>query len=263
LVEDNEINRRIGADIVRMIGCQVETAENGIEALDALQKSRFDLVVMDCQMPVMDGFQATREIRSGAAGAGVSGIPIIAMTAHAMDEDRNACIRAGMNDHLSKPFTIDAIRSIITKWLRSSFCRDSGTGASPVPLSDLCNFDEGVANVASDRREFNPGFLIRIMDNSTESANAILAIFLEDGPKGMAKLTRAMEEHDWLRVSSEAHSMKGVCLNIGVEQLARSSKRLETAAEHADERAATEEFKQFKTGFLRVLAEVRKYLESE
>lgn len=103
LVEDNKVNQKVMALMLRSLGYDWEVANNGEEALEALGRTPFDLILMDCQMPVMDGFEATRRIRTDGAGVNDKGIPIIAMTANAMQGDKDKCIAAGMNDYLAKP----------------------------------------------------------------------------------------------------------------------------------------------------------------
>ena len=118
IVEDNAINQLVVANMLEVLGLDTKTAGNGIEALDMLEKHAFDLILMDCQMPEMDGFQCTQRIRKDPRQA-FAGIPIIALTANAMTEDRNQCLAAGMNDYLSKPITMQILRDKLSGWLRS------------------------------------------------------------------------------------------------------------------------------------------------
>ena len=116
LVEDNLINQRVASIMLGKMGCQVMTALNGQEALDLLSGNTFHLIFMDCQMPVMDGFIATREIRSGRFGEKTTRLPIIAMTANAMESDREECIAAGMDDFVSKPITQSRLIEVLQRW---------------------------------------------------------------------------------------------------------------------------------------------------
>jgi len=122
LVEDNPVNRTLAGAMLRSLGLEVTEAEDGKIALQQMERSAFDLVLMDCQMPVMDGFAATREIRGRATPA--SHIPIIAVTANAMSGDAERCLRAGMDAHLAKPFTLDQLRTAITPWLWGAIKKD-------------------------------------------------------------------------------------------------------------------------------------------
>jgi len=115
LCEDNPVNQRVAVLMLRRLGCEVDVASDGHEAVQALERSRYDLVLMDCQMPGVDGFEATRRVRAREAGT-EDRVPIVAVTAHAMAGDRERCLEAGMDDHLTKPIRIGDLRSSIERW---------------------------------------------------------------------------------------------------------------------------------------------------
>ena len=119
IAEDNEVNQEVLADVLEFMGCSVILAVNGKKAVDLAGQYRFDLILMDCQMPVMDGFEATRQIRS-LKNPDHARVPIVAMTALASEKDRLACMDAGMNDYQSKPFSMDKLEACIKKWTRQS-----------------------------------------------------------------------------------------------------------------------------------------------
>ena len=116
LVEDNQINRTVASVIIKKFGCRVDTAVNGKEALDAHLNNDYDMILMDCEMPIMDGFEATRNIRKMEAIK--NEIPIIAITAYAMEGDREKCLSAGMNDHITKPITANILTGLLERWLK-------------------------------------------------------------------------------------------------------------------------------------------------
>jgi signal transduction histidine kinase/ActR/RegA family two-component response regulator len=116
VVEDNEINQRVATRLLQRLGLEPQIAANGQEALGKLERAHYDLVFMDLQMPVMDGFEASTEVRRREAGAGQH-VPIIAMTANALPEDRDACLAAGMDDHVAKPVTLAELRRVLARWL--------------------------------------------------------------------------------------------------------------------------------------------------
>jgi CheY-like chemotaxis protein len=116
IVEDNKVNQKVLTLMLRSMGYEWEVANNGQEALEALTESHFELVIMDCQMPVMDGFEATRRVRTDGAGINDKDIPIIAMTANAMQGDREKCIAAGMTDYLAKPTRKDQLQKLISRY---------------------------------------------------------------------------------------------------------------------------------------------------
>ena len=118
LAEDNPVNREVAMGMLALLGCHVDVAENGRQATDAASKQHYDLVLMDCQMPVMDGFAATAAIRKREQQTHAARTPIIALTANAMEGDREQCLAAGMDDYLSKPFSLESLQSAIHRWIR-------------------------------------------------------------------------------------------------------------------------------------------------
>jgi len=123
LAEDNPVNQEVAVAMLELLGHRVEVASDGHEALEALERTSFDLVLMDCQMPGPDGFEATARLRENEAGAdaaeasGSRRVPVVAITASAMQGDRERCLAAGMDDYLSKPFTLPQLGSVLAKWL--------------------------------------------------------------------------------------------------------------------------------------------------
>jgi len=117
VVEDELINQKVCQKVLEKMGIEVGLAENGQQAIDVLAGDHFDLVLMDCQMPVMDGYEATRAIRASEQAGNLPRLPIIALTAHAMRGDREACIDAGMDDYLSKPFEITELQKVLQRRL--------------------------------------------------------------------------------------------------------------------------------------------------
>ena len=115
-MDDNEVNRLIVGEQLANLGLEVIKAEHGREALELLAEEEVDFVLMDCQMPVLDGYETTRRIRSTEA-VGDEHLPIIALTAHAFEGERERCLAAGMDDYLSKPFKLDDLRGILQNWL--------------------------------------------------------------------------------------------------------------------------------------------------
>jgi CheY-like chemotaxis protein len=120
LAEDNAVNEAVAVAMLKGFGCEVEVAKDGREAVAAAHRSRFDVILMDCQMPEMDGFRATRVLRNlEAAHASSTRIPIVALTANALDGDRERCLEAGMDDYMSKPFNQAQLWAVLNKWFRS------------------------------------------------------------------------------------------------------------------------------------------------
>jgi CheY-like chemotaxis protein len=117
VVEDNPVNQRLVKAMLTRLGLDTDSANNGMEAVTMLMQARYDAVLMDCQMPVMDGYQATMEIRRSQS-AGTRHVPIIALTANVMEGDRQKCLDAGMDDYLSKPYSLHDLEKMLTRWLR-------------------------------------------------------------------------------------------------------------------------------------------------
>ena len=128
LAEDNKINQQVALGLLKRLGIDADVVANGEEALAALRQHPYALVLMDVQMPVMDGLEATRRIRAREAGIINPGIPIIALTAHAMEGDRQRCLQAGMNDYLPKPFAAEAVDAVINRWLGNQDGPDPASG---------------------------------------------------------------------------------------------------------------------------------------
>ena len=116
LAEDNPVNRKVAVRVLRRLGWEADVAENGLIAVDLCKHRDYAIILMDCQMPEMDGYTATRSIREWEQAEGRSCIPIVALTAHAMAGERQRCLDAGMNDHLTKPFGLEELRAALDRW---------------------------------------------------------------------------------------------------------------------------------------------------
>ncbi len=119
LAEDNEVNRRVAVRVLEKLGCVVDTAPNGVAALAAIQTTPYEVVFMDCQMPEMDGFEATRHVRAAEHGTGRR-LPIVSLTAHAMPGDRERCLAAGADAYLTKPIRLEELRAVFEQMLASA-----------------------------------------------------------------------------------------------------------------------------------------------
>lgn len=213
LVEDNATNQFIAKKILEKIGCRVDIADNGIEAVNAVKTKRYDLVFMDCQMPEMDGYEATKKIRElkGLPGRD-DWIPIVAMTAHALSGDREKCLAAGMDDYLVKPLLPDSIAAAIRKWKRKR-----------TPQSD------GERTEIFDRRSF----FSRIM-NDVALARAVIIAFLEDIPAQIELLGKSIEQNDMPSAERFAHRIRGAAANLSCNEISRIARECETAAHDND-----------------------------
>jgi PAS domain S-box-containing protein len=213
LVEDNPTNRQVALGILGKMGFRADAANNGSEAIRALETDAYDLVFMDVQMPVMDGFEATAAIRSGKTAISNPRIPIIAMTAHAMKGDRERCLAAGMDDYLSKPLDPRAVAVALEKWLDHD---QKSPAAMPTPPAGPVVFDR-------------QAFLERLMGDS-DLIREITQGFLTDIPGQIKTLAEFIAAGDATAAGGQAHSIKGAAANVGGLALSSAAMAIEQAA---------------------------------
>lgn len=220
LVEDNEINRELAEEILTQQGIDVTTATNGQEAIDKLEKGQFDCILMDCQMPIMDGYTATQKIRSMLE---YKDLPIIAMTANIMQEDIKRAKESGMNDHIAKPINIDAMFATLKTWI------DMNNRASldtPRPSVNE-NIDTDILP-NSHYIDIEAG-LARTLTSSLYTR--LLKRFLVTQVYFIEEYEACLEANDRETANRHAHTLKGIAATLGMTQLSVSSERLENAAE--------------------------------
>ena len=221
LVEDNIVNREIALNILRKFGYHIDAVENGMEALKALEKIPCDLVLMDIQMPVMDGYTATREIRNPQSAVRNHKIPIIAMTAHAMQSHRDACIEAGMDDYVSKPISPKKLLEAIERWTERE-------EASDFLSDDVARKDDAVPD--KETREDPPvdidSALERAMGNK-EFLDKMILGFIKSMPEQIESLRGQIEQEDGDALRKGAHSLKGASANLSMNGLSAAALQLE------------------------------------
>ncbi|MFZ4537139.1 response regulator [Propionivibrio sp.] len=221
LVEDNAINQKLATALLRRQGHQVEVAGNGQEALAALAVRDFDMVLMDCRMPVMDGFAATRAIRDGEASVRDRQIPIIAMTADAMEGDRERVLAIGMDDYLSKPIDAARLEETIRRWLGAQ-------GQSPI-------VSEPVAAVSAEGVcAFDAQALIEQMDGDQEMAISILPEIIQALFTETEALFKALNDGNVDAASLAAHTAKGLAGSACSPATMILARALEEAARNGD-----------------------------
>jgi signal transduction histidine kinase/DNA-binding response OmpR family regulator len=222
LAEDNPVNVEVASAMLEGLGLDVSRACNGEEALHSVQSGDFDLILMDCQMPVMDGFAATAEIRrhQQQQRGRMRNLPIIAITANALQGDRESCLAAGMDDYLSKPFTQQALGQTISRWIslpRMAALPDQA--AAETPLS------------ATPDQQINRRALNNIRALSATNGDAllerVLQAFLEDTPTHLQTIRQAIASGHAGQMRKAAHSLKSSSANVGADALAQRTKELE------------------------------------
>lgn len=217
LVEDNHINVIVAKGLIQMFGPTVEVAENGQEALAMLTKQRFDLIFMDCQMPVMDGYECTRQIRDPNSSVLNHHIPIIALTANAMRGDKEACLEAGMDDYVSKPVEAETIEQMLRKWLaQEKIISDTESTVMQETTEEQSVFDKS-------------SFSSRLMDD-TELMKHVAINFMADMPTQLEKLNELIEAEDYKQMAAQAHKIKGAASNMAAEHMRELTLEFEQAA---------------------------------
>ena len=242
LVEDNVINQQVALGILQIQGHEVTVANNGKEALEACARTGFDLILMDCHMPEMDGFEATMELRKREQSSGAKRLPIIALTANAMAQDREECLNAGMDDHLSKPFSMQTMHEMLARWMpRQAAARPKGDPAA-LPASEQAVIDRQVLDyLATLRTNGKPELLARTIN-----------LYLVESPKLVQKLKQAAAANDAPELARSAHSLKSCSANVGARLLSRYCGDIEASARRDDTEEARKIVAKVETEYGRV-----------
>ncbi len=249
LAEDNPVNQKLAAVLLQKVGYTVETVENGAQALEKISREHYDAVLMDVQMPEMDGFEATRQIRQRESGS--QHLPIIAMTAHALKEDRDRCLDAGMDDYVSKPLEPQALLNVLDRWIGAGSLEaetvgageeneqvfEAGTpqvesmdpaGQSPAaaapkpPLARTGSLRQNINPLPLDLRAAMPRF-----NEDREFFNEMVQEFINHLPDRMAEMREAVQKGDPMTLMRNAHNLKGVSANFSAGPLFKLAEDLE------------------------------------
>ncbi len=255
LVEDNEINREVGRELLESEGLLVEVAENGRQAVDLVQPGRFDLVLMDIQMPVMDGLDATRLIRRNAE---LAGLPILSMTADVRDIGLQECVRAGMNGNISKPIDPEALFETIAGWIKPQawvLSRGAARSGGDIPPEEQAGLEEmeGI-DVASG--------LARVSGNAG-LYRRLLSKFKNRYQTAETKIQGAVDGADLDQAHRLSHTLRGVAGNIGAEDLSRASGELQRAIEGGSKDAVRQALKEFSRTLSPVMDSIAKMERQE
>ncbi|WP_305043286.1 hybrid sensor histidine kinase/response regulator [Geoalkalibacter sp.] len=225
LAEDNPTNQQVALGLLRKLGLQADLAADGAQALAALARDDYDLVLMDVQMPRLDGLEATRMIREQGAAVRNPAIPIIAMTAYAMQGDRERFLAAGMSDYLTKPLSTQKLAEVLQRWL----VPDDGRGApSLVAPADQPRTDAAAPPV------FDAADLLERMCQDRKLVEAILRWYLNDSPKTFAAFRQALAENNPRAIEHQAHALRGMAANLSGLALTELALHAEEAAGGGD-----------------------------
>jgi signal transduction histidine kinase/DNA-binding response OmpR family regulator/HPt (histidine-containing phosphotransfer) domain-containing protein len=225
LVEDNVVNQMVALGMLQIHGYEVTVAANGREAVDLHAQAAFDLILMDCHMPEMDGFAATKEIRQRERSTGKR-VPIVALTANAMAQDREECLAAGMDDHLSKPFSRTRMQEMLDRWI-------------PPAASTQAEAGQPGAGANAER----PAVLDRealdqlgklVLNSKPDLLARVISSYLVESPKLIQTLKQAAEANDAPAIARCAHSLRSSSAYVGARLLSRYCEDIEGSARRAD-----------------------------
>ncbi len=210
VVEDNAMNQKLALQVLKRLGYRALVAENGQQAIECLLQNHIDIVLMDIQMPLMDGYETTRHIRTTLQ----SNVPIIAMTAHALASEREQCLRAGMNDFMPKPFQMDELQRVMHKYLLKPVAK------AAIPER---------AAVAVPPVTFSLESLLRVVDQDADFAAEVMDLYLSQAPVEMTNLRTALDQHDLVAISGIAHTQKVPAQMFG---MTKATQLLRTIEDH-------------------------------
>ena len=225
VAEDNLTNQIVARGILEQLGCRVTMVEHGRDAVEQVKKNHYDLVLMDCQMPVMDGYEATRMIRGWEKETGRSPVIIVALTAHAMKGDREHCLAVGMNDYLAKPFNEEQLADLLGNWLPCTLVENSTDEGrqqdhrqeSRESTAQQTEFDDQVLeNYRQIQRPDQPDIITKL-----------ISIYLKSSPPLLDEIDAAVRKSDQEQLWHTAHSLKSSSANLGLVSLARQCEELE------------------------------------
>jgi CheY-like chemotaxis protein len=229
-VEDNQINQQVALGMLHKLGVTVAVAANGREAIEAVAQHSYDLVLMDCEMPEMDGFTATRLLRQQERERGVKPLPIIAMTAHAVQSARAQCMAAGMDDYLAKPMKQEALATILSYWL----AKNAPEEALTVSDSDTASWVE-----APTPAVLNPQSLQDLREMLQDNFGLLLQTCLKEFPAQLTALQQALAQGDAGAFRRTAHGLKSSSTYLGAVELADLAQALEALGQTGNLEAAT------------------------
>ncbi|MFL6710465.1 MAG: response regulator [Massilia sp.] len=228
LAEDNPVNVEVAMAMLDSLGLAVDCARNGAEALQAARAGHYDIVLMDCQMPVMDGMAATAEIRRLERDSKASrSLPIIAITANALQGDRETCLAAGMDDYLSKPFTQAQLSSLLGRWMSMPLAGAARPPPPPIPVAPLIDDTPSAPTGGVINTQALANIRALSADRGPVLVRRVVTAFITDTPRQFPTLQTALAQADATALRKIAHSLKSSSANVGAEALAQLCKALE------------------------------------
>ncbi|MBN2013061.1 PAS domain S-box protein [candidate division KSB1 bacterium] len=246
LTEDNIMNQELAVEILQDAGHKVDVANNGLEAINILGEKEYDIILMDVQMPQMDGFEATRRIRNAEAIGLFKRMPIIAMTAHAMKGDKENCLKAGMDDYISKPIQINELLRIIKKHTNVNH---------PVtqPVQTTNESETYIGSAVIDKAG-----ALKNLNGNEKLYNKVSNTFLKNAPLELEKIVHSISENDFDAVKLHAHTLKGMSGTIGANQLYSIAYEMEMKAKDSSDMS---EIQKLSEGMINELHKTAEYLQ--
>ncbi|MDQ6785330.1 MAG: response regulator [Acidobacteriota bacterium] len=219
VAEDNIVNQKVALNQLKSLGYAADVVANGREAVRAVEKQRYDVILMDCQMPEMNGFEATAEIRRLRGDS--QRTTIIAMTAHALEGEREKCLAAGMDDYISKPVKVETLKQTLNRWLVPV------AAAQEAAQTEAANVSAGNKNYQSVDLSVLDGFRDLQQPNEPDLITELIDLFLEDAERRITTLKESITNQETAEINEQAHGIKGSSSNIGAKHLAKLSEKLE------------------------------------
>ncbi|MES9871593.1 MAG: ATP-binding protein [Candidatus Sedimenticola sp. 6PFRAG7] len=247
IVEDNPVNLGVARKLLQRQGLECEVAEDGKAALNMIEETEFDLVLMDCQMPRMDGYEATRALRLKESTYGFARLPIVAMTANAMPGDKDKCLQAGMDDYIAKPLTPSSLRSTLRHWLpMKELLEEDSVKVSglEIPLDvDADSVPEELADAETEQVVEHQINSLEVIDKEVitelyeimeDDFTSLIEAFLTNSPVCLDQIEAGIREGDCKHAIIPAHSLKSSSANVGAMALSELAKKMEFAARDDD-----------------------------
>jgi len=259
LVEDNPVNQEVACISLRRLGCQVVVASGGREGVEAATTDSCDIILMDCQMPEVDGFEATRLIRDWESKQAIPGhparrIPIIALTANAMRGDREECLEAGMDDYLSKPFARPALQDVLERWTRPLMPQ-----IPPLPIEQRTQPAEPLKAPA-----FDPAVLESLREAGGDAlVTRVVKVFTDGTPGKINEMRAAIAAGDGSRLAAASHYLKSGSANLGLTSFSELTKTLERLGKAGDIDAAAKEIQNLDREFAAAIRGLKQATERE
>ncbi len=269
LAEDNPVNIEVARELLTAAGCRVSVACNGLEALAQFQDARFDVILMDCQMPIMDGIAAVRKMREIEHEQALIRTPVIAVTANAFPEDRARCLAVGMDDYISKPYSEETLVDTLSRWLpvrpktKPQDKRPALDETAPPARGEAC-LDAPTSALAHAREEtvIDEGMIGALKAGRPDLLARLIKTFLAYAPDALAGLEQARDDADLSRLSMLAHALKSSSANLGAVKLASLCRDLEQRALAGSKAEAIALVVEIKTAFERVAEALEKQAAS-